>query len=587
MTKRPTPEFQRNRRIILEGDPLCHWCKKAPATEADHLIESDREGGDDLDNLVPACRTCNSRRGATYVNRKTAARLQARRNINTEMTEPFLVRETVRPRVLSLPYPAEPKPVQTSSAAFELAAMESGEIAPRLVSPVLGNESFGPEVAQWTRDHLGRELFPWQLLALDGQLAHDGEGNLLHRESLVSTARQNGKSTAFHGLIGWALTQWPVHRGEPVHVLSTAHKLDRATAVFTDLAPILEAKFGAEVTWSYGRSQLRMPDGSTWVVKAATPQNAHGGTYTLVVCDEIWSIDEAVIFDALRPAMIAVKNPLLSMWSTAGDEGSRAFMRLREQAINAIDQRRPTRLFFAEWSAEPGTAWDDRTQWHRANPAMGHTLTFDALEAAAETPDRAAFIRAHLNQWIASNKSWLLPGEWEACRTEMETPVPEILSVDSSLDEALYVGVYSSRLPTGELLVWTAFVVDSEQKAWEQIANLMASQPQLKLAITPALDLHTPLPLQRRRTVVGYKELCTWVPLIRRSIAEGQLLHTGDQLLSEHVNRAVGVKVQSGGLTLSSQKSPGPIELARCMVFASALASKPANSGKAAFAIGR
>jgi len=142
-------------------------------------------------------------------------------------------------------------------------------------------------------------------------------------------------------------------------------------------------------------------------------------------------------------------------------------------------------------------------------------------------------------------------------------------------------------LPDDELLVWTAFVVDSEPKLWQAIGNAMAENPALKLAITPTLDLHTPLPLQRRRTVVGYKELCTWVPLIKHAVAEGRLWHLGESLLSEHINRAVGIKVHGGGMTLSSQRSPGPIELARCAVFAAALSSKPASSGKVAFASSR
>jgi hypothetical protein len=42
----------RNRRIALENEPICHWCHKAPSTEADHLIEVDSGGTDDLENLV-------------------------------------------------------------------------------------------------------------------------------------------------------------------------------------------------------------------------------------------------------------------------------------------------------------------------------------------------------------------------------------------------------------------------------------------------------------------------------------------------------------------------------------------------------
>jgi 5-methylcytosine-specific restriction endonuclease McrA len=65
-----TSQWRKNRLIVLEGEQLCHWCRRAPATEADHLIEHDAGGTDDLDNLVPACKPCNGRRGAQYLNAK-------------------------------------------------------------------------------------------------------------------------------------------------------------------------------------------------------------------------------------------------------------------------------------------------------------------------------------------------------------------------------------------------------------------------------------------------------------------------------------------------------------------------------------
>lgn len=54
-----------NRRTILAGGPLCFYCERAPATTADHVIPVKHGGSDELDNLVPACRTCNRAKSAT------------------------------------------------------------------------------------------------------------------------------------------------------------------------------------------------------------------------------------------------------------------------------------------------------------------------------------------------------------------------------------------------------------------------------------------------------------------------------------------------------------------------------------------
>ena len=54
--------------------------------------------------------------------------------------------------------------------------------------------SFGAEVGGWALQHLGMQLMPWQQRVLDGQLLFDGDQDFLHRMSMVSTARQNGKT---------------------------------------------------------------------------------------------------------------------------------------------------------------------------------------------------------------------------------------------------------------------------------------------------------------------------------------------------------------------------------------------------------
>jgi hypothetical protein len=70
-------------------------------------------------------------------------------------------------------------------------------------------------------------------------------------------------------------------------------------------------------------------------------------------------------------------------------------------------------------------------------------------------------------------------------------------------------------------------------------------------------------------------------------ILERTVRHAGQISLSEHVGRAVAGRSQNS-VTLSSMKSPGPIELARCMVWALGLAAKPSHAiRKPAFGVSR
>ena len=62
------------RAQVLVPGALCHWCAGV-ATECDHLIEHDRGGTDTLDNLVPSCKPCNTKRGGLYKAKKNTEAL--------------------------------------------------------------------------------------------------------------------------------------------------------------------------------------------------------------------------------------------------------------------------------------------------------------------------------------------------------------------------------------------------------------------------------------------------------------------------------------------------------------------------------
>jgi hypothetical protein len=150
------------------------------------------------------------------------------------------------------------------------------------------------------------------------------------------------------------------------------------------------------------------------------------------------------------------------------------------------------------------------------------------------------------------------------------------------MDGDRIVGVRAAKC--GDVVaVLVAFVVSDETEAWQQIDETMSRG--MVLAISPALELHVPAHWEGRYQLVGQAELGAWTAGVRRMIANRQVAHDGNLQLSEHVNRAVAGRTHGGSsLTLSSARSPGPIELCRAMVWAVALAAKP--SGRRAPAIG-
>jgi phage terminase large subunit-like protein len=418
---------------------------------------------------------------------------------------------------------------------------------------------------------------PWQLHVLAGITAYDVDGRWLHRQAYLSVARQNGKSTLNAALVGWWLTTQGAARGEPQTVITVAHDLSLAQSFFGYLAPILETHFGAKPSWSYGRSKVTMPDGSVWYARAATPNAGHGFSCSLIVADEIWQISEAAIDDGLLPSQRAKKNPLLLMTSTAGTQESHVMLRWRDQGLRQIDSGEPGPLYFAEYSPP---AIDPMTPeaWAYANPALGHTLELDVIAAEAQSPNRAAFLRASVNLWQATSQGWLEPGLFAALACDDPQPAGGVLAIESSLDDSRYTGVRAVQ--TGDKThVALAFVANSMAELWRHVDQITKENPTLRLAVTPGLDIHVPPHLETRRVIVGYKELLKWTATVRAMIVENRIKHNGEQTLTQQVERAVLVKHQ-GAIAVSSTRSPGPIEACRCMIWAAALASKPQLVGK-------
>jgi hypothetical protein len=577
------PEYQRNRRRLLsERGITCHWCGTTENLTADHLLEVDAGGGHEAENLVAACASCNNIRGHKYqsnkIKHRTNARTNATQNIRNISQNAFLHTKNEAPTQV---FPLSDGPDQPELAL-------TGHDQPRLetIQPEAAG-SYADAVRDWALEHMDVTLMPWQVHALHGQLLHDENGDLLHRTSLVSTARQNGKTVALGALVGWWLTEMPKIRGKKQTVLSTANRLDLAVSLFDALADILEIRFAAKIIRAYGRNAVEMPDGSRWTIRAAKPSVGHGTSNDLVLVDELWDIATTAIDGGLIPSMRAKHSPLLSAWSTAGTEASTAFLRWREQGLRSIDKGEATSLYMAEWSPPPDLDPNTPAAWCYGNPALGHgTIEMATIQAESENPDRAQFLRASVNLWVASDKGWISSGIWPALKHDGDIPLTNsVIAIETSMDDARYFGVRAVQLPDRKTAVKVEFVCDSFVQVMLEVDRL-ATDPTVKFAITPSIDIHWPVRLEPRRTIVGYGEILKYTPTVRNMINEKRLVHDGSAQLAEHIQRAVAVRSQ-GSIALSSQRSPGPIELARCTVWAAALASRSQITGKPVIAFSR
>jgi phage terminase large subunit-like protein len=425
---------------------------------------------------------------------------------------------------------------------------------------------------------MGRTLFGWQDHYLAGVLATAG-GRLVHRESLVSAARQNGKSEGAAALLGWYLEEGPNVLGEPSLALLVSHDLRLTTRIFERVHAVLDkANMVQRARFSFGRQDLLLVNGSELVVQSDTASAGHGYSRVgLLYADEMWAVHDDAWEHGLLPTTRVHPQPIILATSTAGDETSTLLKRWRERGLRAIDTGDPGSFYFAEWSVPANVDPMDPAGWRWANPAMGQPgsgLELATLRHESQSPNRAQFLRASCNLWISAAASWLDPGLWESLAVDDAPPLTGgVLSVEVSQDGSRFVGVRAARVDD-HVMVETAFSVDQEPAMWDIVDQALAGDRKLALTVTPGLIQHLPERWGERTKLVGFAEVARWTIPVRAAIQNRQVRHRGDVLLAEHVNRAVLSRTESGQ-GISSNRSPGPVELCRAMVWAVHLTLTP------------
>ena len=580
MSEYQTKRYQQARAELLADNPRCYWCKKAPATELDHLVETD-SGGTIDDGYVPACKPCNARRGAEHLARKRALTQQRRQtNQNTQNANNFFV----KPNALTpTPFSVSPPNAKDYADTGEIEVV--GRKNPRIETYLPEGDTWGDDVVAWAKRVMGVEFFDWQVELLGKVMLKDSDPaagfSTFVRSAYWSCARQNGKTLMAKAVCGWFFTEMSRLRQKPVTVIYAAHTMRIALSIFEDMGELLKEHYGATFRKGNGHEEISLntPYGRCKWYLVANKENApRGFTADLIWIDEMQAFKSETIAKGFQPTMTA-RNPttangfpLMLLTATAGDARSDYQLNYREQAFQSIEAGEISRSFMAEWSAPENLDWRLPSTWAWGSPGLGQSVYLDYLTQCFKTMKRDEFIQEFLNIIKLTVNAWVQPDEWDRLKQDAEISGQKILAVESSVLEDRYVGVIAGEAD-GKTHIQQAFLVGDEMTMWEKIVEIM-QDPQVQLLITPSLHLHTPTNLLGRAKTVGYAELLTYTGLVLKMIKEKQLTHDGSQVLRDHVLHAALVKTMNG-VVLSSQKSAGAIELARCAVWAASLASKP------------
>jgi len=274
-----------------------------------------------------------------------------------------------------------------------------GATKPRLESVPLKGKSKVDDVKEIAAI-LKQELLPYQEYVLKDILTVDKNDRFVRKFSLLLISRQNGKTFLARMLILTHLLKWNTD------VLIMSSNRSMALETFRQVANALENNdhfkgMVKQIRHANGTESIEMLSGARLDVVAATRDGSRGRSINgLLYIDEVREISPEG-YRAAVPVTRAHPNSHTLLTSNAGDAFSTVLNELRERALSAP----PKSFGFYEYSAPQYCKITDRAGWAQANPALGYTITEEAIEEAIATSPIENTRTETLCQWIDSLSS--------------------------------------------------------------------------------------------------------------------------------------------------------------------------------------
>lgn len=275
-------------------------------------------------------------------------------------------------------------------------------------------------------------LEPAQIFILSTVFGWRRKDNGLRRFTQVyeEVARKNAKSTKTAGISLYCLAC----EDEPgPQVLTAATTFDQAKKVFSpakrmvEKTPALQEAFGL---YPWAKSITCADNGGYIQPIHSRSKSQDGHNPHLVTLDEFHAHADRGLFDVLRSAFGARKQPLLWIITTAGFGLYGPCMERRRFATKVLERTVIAEHVFAiiytldgpkDFTPErkKGDDWYDERNWIKANPLLGKAVQLDelreyAIEAKENPGQQAEFATKRLNIWLGAASAWLNVSKWTA-----------------------------------------------------------------------------------------------------------------------------------------------------------------------------
>lgn len=309
------------------------------------------------------------------------------------------------------------------------------EAVPRFATPRNPQrETLGPKVAKilkWSDPEIGQsgQVMPWQADTLDVACEIDpATGLFWYRNVVLIVPRQSGKTSLSRAKVTHRCLTTP-RRSVLYTAQDRGKSLRRLQKNFYD--PLSEsplAHYLGRPRWTNGSEAVRFVNKAEIIIDAPTKkQSGHGETLPEAHIDEAFAHVDGRIEQAVSPAQITVEGAQKWITSAAGNTDS-VFLWNKVQAgrsrIEAFAhdpaELWKSRTCYIEYSAPEDADRADPDWWYRVLPALGWTISEEALAADQETMDTEGpdeWNRAYFGWWpTAERHDVVIPYEsWTEC----------------------------------------------------------------------------------------------------------------------------------------------------------------------------
>lgn len=239
------------------------------------------------------------------------------------------------------------------------------------------------------------------------------------RRAILSVGRKSGKSTLMAGIVLASLVGPLAKQNASLCVGAMSREqaslIFNAAAKMCQLSPTLSRLVKV---FPSGKRMVGLPLNVEFKALAADGKTAMGGSYSLILIDEIGQIrgPKSDFVDSLVTSQGAYAEPLLIAISTRASNEADLF----EQWIKDAETSQDPKIISHVYSAPEGCDLMDESAWYAANPALGLFRSMDDLREQLSQAKRMPSMENSarnllLNQVISTDSPYVSPGVWKAC----------------------------------------------------------------------------------------------------------------------------------------------------------------------------